>query len=484
MATYASFVIFCVILGNHAVASAGYNETCSQSALCDQDLKCESGTCVCADGYYYSSGSASNCTQKPIIGESCPENVCVDTAVCVLTSSNSSICQCPTETYKQNDTTCVPQSEIGESCNVDAACPGDAMCVQDGNSGPSLCQCPSDFYKLNGTMCALKIDHAEVCFGVSDECGTPDTSCQYSQNGLQQLCLCGPNYFWNDTSSSCENVDALKVTNQEVVSTTENSAVLSWTKPQTTLNLDFQVSGGGTPGQFSESGSTVSTTVTGLTPGTSYVFSVVTVLPFNNNYGVIRSPAVQIQPAWTKTGHGGECDDNVNCVLGPTICRSDISGTSRCLCRDDYFWYNQACQSVDALKVTNQRVESTTVDSAVLSWTKPQTTLNLDFEVSVGGTPGQFFESVSTVSTTVTDLTPGTSYVFSVVTVLSANYYGEIRSPAVQTQPAWTKTGHGGECDDNVNCVLGPTICRSDISGTSRCLCRDDYFWYNQACQS
>ena len=50
-------------------------------------------------------------------------------------------------------TVLISERKLGESCNVNETCHEGFECRDDTNNG-SVCQCPSDYYEQNDTTCA------------------------------------------------------------------------------------------------------------------------------------------------------------------------------------------------------------------------------------------------------------------------------------------------------------------------------------------
>ena len=49
----------------------------------------------------------------------------------------------------------ISEGKIEDSCNGNHTCHENLVCFQDETTNNSVCQCPSDSYKLNDTACTL-----------------------------------------------------------------------------------------------------------------------------------------------------------------------------------------------------------------------------------------------------------------------------------------------------------------------------------------
>ncbi|KAK3788227.1 hypothetical protein RRG08_006035 [Elysia crispata] len=202
MATYAFLVILCVILGNHAVNCVEFGGNCSDSAACNDTLKCENNQCVCDDGYYQVNQSDLTCTKKGKIEESCNGNhTCHESALCVQDeTTNCSVSQFPSDSYQLNETTCAPKGKIEDSCNGNHTCHENLVCFQDETTNNSVCQCPSDSYKLNDTACTLKGKIEDSCNG-NHTCHE-NLVCFQDETTNSSVCQC-PSGFYKLNDTAC-----------------------------------------------------------------------------------------------------------------------------------------------------------------------------------------------------------------------------------------------------------------------------------------
>ncbi|GFR63681.1 prion-like-(Q/N-rich) domain-bearing protein 25, partial [Elysia marginata] len=505
--------------------------SCSDIIQCVGESQCvttsgTSGTCQCPPGKYKLNDTT--CELKIIIGGSCSDiTQCVGESICTMLTGTEGICQCPTGKYKLNDTTCERQSNIDGSCSdtFKAQCVGESQCVTtSGTSG--TCQCPPGKYKLNDTTCEPKIGHTGECQDITGECGASGTSCQSDRSGTKR-CLCAATQFWNSTASSCQDLNSLQVTGIGANSTSLDEITVTWTEPSqaSSLSLSYEVTRSGLSQISTTSGNT--SPFSGLTPGNSYLFSVITVVREDAYYNVKRtdpvsSPLIQTsltadnsyrfsvitvvgEDAFyevkktapvssplikTKIAHAGECQNVAGeCGVDLTSCQLSRDGKDRCLCALDHFWNSQSqlCENLNLLEVTGIGASSKSLDEIIVTWTEPSqaSILSLSYEVTRSG-----LSQISTTSgntSPFSGLTADNSYRFFVVTVVGEDKYYKVKktdpvsSPLIQTE-----IDHSGICQNSNDCGASGTVCRADKGGSiRRCLCAVDNFWDKiSSCQS
>nr|XP_039263183.1 sushi, von Willebrand factor type A, EGF and pentraxin domain-containing protein 1-like [Styela clava] len=207
----------CICLDNHipnpATAGACVQNPCATGGLnCGANTKCcitnpstASGECLCDEGYYYVTGSTTECFDP------CDNSLitCGTGAICVVDVSDISlpkgVCACPTNTITL--TTAATGGCIIDKCsNGDYPCEPNSQClVIDTTTGQQACVCKEGFYKITDTDESGCFD---PCDGVS--CTGASESCVIDFGGSTPtgVCVCNVNFIRNFDNNCVADVCA------------------------------------------------------------------------------------------------------------------------------------------------------------------------------------------------------------------------------------------------------------------------------------
>ncbi|KAK3762033.1 hypothetical protein RRG08_059646 [Elysia crispata] len=387
--------------------SCNGNHTCHENLVCFQNETTNSSVCQCPSDSYKLNDTA--CTPKRKIGESCNVNeTCHEGFECRDDTNNGSVCQCPSDYYEQNDTTCAPKRKIGESCNVNETCHEGLECRDDTNNG-SVCQCPSDYYEQNDTTCAPKKRHGDSC--------NESLECISSLTCLEKVCRCQSKERFS--GNSCYSVDDFQVTNITSTSTSD-SVMLTWQTKKHGLSVDYSITIDPTPSADTTIPANFSGgTVDGLTPGTKYTFTIISTIKEDNVYP--ETTTNKTYEVVTKQQHAGFCNESVECISSLT-CLGKV-----CRCQSEERFSGNSCYSVDDFQVTNITSTSTS-DSVMLTWQTKKHGLSVDYSITIDPTPSADRTIPANFSGgTVDGLTSGTKYTFTIIsTIKEDNVYPEM----------------------------------------------------------
>ena len=171
--------------------------------------------CLCIQGYYFDTTSAS-CLQQKSVGQSCKTNV-----EC-LTSNNyiclDSACQCSTSTY-WNGTYCAAKLGYGQSCNITSNCNNTLICslLVQSLVTQYACICDSGyFYDDYSQQCLTYVPIGGACFS-SIQC---DESAYCASNNFlsstssssDSQCACFPGYGVNISTGACVPLSTINQT--------------------------------------------------------------------------------------------------------------------------------------------------------------------------------------------------------------------------------------------------------------------------------
>ncbi|KAK3762032.1 hypothetical protein RRG08_059645 [Elysia crispata] len=423
--------------------SCNGNHTCHENLVCFQNETTNSSVCQCPSDSYKLNDTA--CTPKRKIGESCNVNeTCHEGFECRDDTNNGSVCQCPSDYYEQNDTTCAPKRKIGESCNVNETCHEGLECRDDTNNG-SVCQCPSDYYEQNDTTCAPKKRHGDSC--------NESLECISSLTCLEKVCRCQSKERFS--GNSCYSVDDFQVTNITSTSTSD-SVMLTWQTKKHGLSVDYSITIDPTPSADTTIPANFSGgTVDGLTPGTKYTFTIISTIKEDNVYP--ETTTNKTYEVVTKQQHAGFCNESVECISSLT-CLGKV-----CRCQSEERFSGNSCYSVDDFQVTNITSTSTS-DSVMLTWQTKKHGLSVDYSITIDPTPSADRTIPANFSGgTVDGLTSGTKYTFTIIsTIKEDNVYPEMTTN--KEYDVVTKQQHAGPCNESLECISSLTclekVCR------------------------
>ncbi|BFZ10198.1 hypothetical protein BsWGS_13237 [Bradybaena similaris] len=158
------------------------------------------------------------------------------------------------------------------------------------------------FDSLQHDVLTTELDHGEACqsAGPTNQCKLDHTICLPSfKQPSTTKCLCDSGFFWGSSSGPCISRENLKITAN--ISWTTTNVTFVWSQVPARSDVSYSITwGNSNTWNASNSGATV----TGLDPGTSYNFSVVTSLPGDDNYDTVTISQSQT-PVWTKPGKPG-----------------------------------------------------------------------------------------------------------------------------------------------------------------------------------
>lgn len=179
-----------------------YNQPCSAfGPYCDDVrlLQCSAyGNCTCSSAYYYSS-STGRCEARLFPGTACTvaQSPCITNANCISVSGTL-LCECINGSYYYDITTgqCVALKTYGTACTEHEQCATGLYCIS------SICQCKTTQY-YTGSTCVTSATYNAACNSVSGPfC---DTTAGLSCNITASVCACPTNYYWNGTVCSQRN---------------------------------------------------------------------------------------------------------------------------------------------------------------------------------------------------------------------------------------------------------------------------------------
>ncbi|XP_055887507.1 receptor-type tyrosine-protein phosphatase eta-like isoform X3 [Biomphalaria glabrata] len=326
-----------------------------------------------------------------------------------------------------------------------------------------------------GNVCKAENNLPECVAGLT--CGVSSLS-----NNLNALCLCNESQFW---SSGCIEIVKIAVLIQNIlVSTTTTSITLNWKLLQDYDGVTFfiQTDHGVNIPALSTGGSS-GATISNLIPGSKYNFTILSVPPVDN-YTTYNNASVAYDGIWTSAVYGNVCKaENIlpECVAGLTCRVTSLSNNLKalCLCNESQFW-SSGCIQIDGIKVSNITYKVTS-SSIVLNWKANASYTTVTFEIH--DSSGPVNQSATINGGSISSLSPGTKYSFTVVSIPPKDSYTTYSNALVKSENIWTSAIYGQICTENATqpCDTGLT-CRNNSSGALKCLCNSSQYW-SASCQ-
>lgn len=192
---------------------------CNSQKVCTTGASCSNGFCACNTGYY-TDGTYCYLYVQPF--QTCTPlstvNVCCCNATCLTTSGTSVVysCQCGSNSYFDSVTgQCTAKLAYNATCRMDQSCTSNYVC----NSVSYQCACPSNYvFPYLGIG-----QYATACWPIkypSQACdGTVYTPCiANAYCNASAACTCNTGYFFNVSALTC---DPLKTVGTQCSSVSE-----------------------------------------------------------------------------------------------------------------------------------------------------------------------------------------------------------------------------------------------------------------------
>ncbi|XP_033740107.1 uncharacterized protein LOC117327291 [Pecten maximus] len=337
-----------------------------------------------------------------------------------------------------------------------------------------------------------KAELSEACGG-SISCDDAMSECIAGEDA-GTVCRCKLGSFdsngYSTAGGVCTSMNNLKATMLTFSSLTSNNVTIHWTHPPyssqvSAYSVVWRVNGSSSIDGNLIVGNDVSTAnITELTQGTEYVFSVVSVengsraaaQEIESDDNVTLTSKAELSEA---CGGSISCDDAMSeCIAGEdagTVCRCKLGSFDS----NGYSTAGGVCTSMNNLKATMLTFSSLTSDNVTIHWTHPPYSSQVSaYSVvwRVNGSSsidGNLIVGNDVSTANITELTQGTEYVFSVVSVENGSRAAaqEIESDdnVTLTSKAELSEACGGSisCDDAMSeCIAGEdagTVCRCKL---------------------
>ncbi|XP_033741738.1 uncharacterized protein LOC117328323 [Pecten maximus] len=335
-----------------------------------------------------------------------------------------------------------------------------------------------------------KAELSSTCGGLI-ECLDVLSECTAGETG-GTVCRCESGSYdsngFNSTGGVCRSMNNLKATTLTSSSLTSNSVIITWAPPSdssqvSSYNVLWRVNGSSPVDGNLTVGNAVSTAnITGLTQGTSYVFSVVS--EERGSRAITQEiESDETVTITTKAELSSTCGGLIECLDVLSECTAGETGGTVCRCESGSYDSNGfnstggVCRSMNNLKATTLTSSSLTSNSVIITWAPPSdssqvSSYNVLWRVN-GSSPvdGNLTVGNAVSTANITGLTQGTSYVFSVVSEERGSRAITQEIESDETVTITTKAELSSTCGGLIECLDVLSECTAGETGGTVCRC-------------